>query len=254
MTSDNDQSDFFVGYLNQVPSRLRRFAIVAGLFWIAALAVLSFVLVTPTLDPGHGQYLDLADGTTFTGVVEARPYPVLRIPATAQKPAHRMMLAGEGKQGLQDWANRMEGQSVTLSGAVLKRGDLDMLLVADPPLANPDARTSTAATMPIPRGRWRLEGEICDGKCYAGAMNPGTGLAHKACANLCLEGGLPPVFVTRLPVSGSTFFLMADAEGGPLARSILDHTGQPIELEGVIEIWDDMPVLNVSAGSLKPVP
>ena len=41
---------------------------------------------------------------------------------------------------------------------------------------------------------------------------------------------------------------------GAVARSILDHTGQPIELEGVIEIWDDMPVLNVSAGSLKPVP
>ena len=47
-----------------------------------------------------------------------------------------------------------------------------------------------------------MAGEICDGKCETGAMRPGNGIAHRACAILCLAGGVPPVFVTAAPGGG----------------------------------------------------
>ncbi|MFN0049106.1 MAG: Rieske 2Fe-2S domain-containing protein [Cytophagales bacterium] len=39
-----------------------------------------------------------------------------------------------------------------------------------------------------------LSGQIIDPKCYFGAMNPGEGKTHKACAVRCLSGGIMPVF------------------------------------------------------------
>ena len=40
-----------------------------------------------------------------------------------------------------------------------------------------------------------LRGEIVDGKCWMGVMNPGEGQVHRDCADRCLRGGLPPMFV-----------------------------------------------------------
>ena len=84
-------------------------------------------------------------------------------------------------------------------------------------------------------GRWRLAGEICDGKCLAGAMRPGRGLAHKACANLCLIGDIPPVFVSSKPVEGSEFLMVAGPDGGRMPDRAYDLVGQYIELKGEIE-------------------
>ena len=36
-----------------------------------------------------------------------------------------------------------------------------------------------------------LKGEIIDPKCYLGAMKPGGGKTHKACAMRCIAGGIP---------------------------------------------------------------
>ncbi|MGE6744243.1 hypothetical protein ACQKGC_28815, partial [Allorhizobium pseudoryzae] len=90
-----------------------------------------------------------------------------------------------------------------LRGSVLRRGAIQMLVVEGrgQPL---DASSGLDPAMHEPLGRWRIAGEICDGKCYAGAMRPGSGLAHKACANLCLIGEIPAVFVTVDPVGVTT--------------------------------------------------
>ena len=106
--------------------------------------------------------------------------------------------------------------------------------------------------MPVkPLGRWRLTGEICDGKCYAGAMRPGTGLAHKACANLCLIGGVPPVLVTTAPVEGERFLLIAGADGGPVTPALLDHVATLVQVEGDVERRGSLLVLRVAPGTLR---
>ena len=83
-------------------------------------------------------------------------------------------------------------------------------------------------------GRWRLAGEICDGKCLAGAMRPGRGLAHKACANLCLLGDVPPVFVSTQAVLGAEFLLITGPDGTRLPERAYDFVAQFVSVEGEI--------------------
>ena len=145
------------------------------------------------------------------------------------------------------------GQPVVASGVILKRGRLDMLQVdGDPALAPVPNAPPFAPAPPAPLGRWRIAGEICDGKCYVGAMRPGRGLAHKACANLCLIGGVPPVFVSSGSIEGSSFFLLADPDGGPLPDLVRDLVGVGLELEGEVERRDDLLVFKTDLARAKP--
>ncbi|ODN72598.1 hypothetical protein [Methylobrevis pamukkalensis] len=193
--------------------------------------------------------MDELRGGRLTGILETRPYPILRVPAAGDAPARAIMLAGSGKFGVADRAQPLAGTAVEAGGIFVRRGDLDMLLVGG---GRNDLRAAEAPAAPPPPpaaeplGRWRLTGEICDGKCLAGAMKPGTGLAHKACANLCISGGVPPVFASTAPVAGHLFFLLASEDGGPMPAALLDRTGVPVVLEGTVERRDDLLIFRVS--------
>ena len=104
-------------------------------------------------------------------------------------------------------------------------------------------------------GRWKLTGEICDGKCLAGAMRPGTGLAHKACANLCLTGDVPPVFVASQPLidgmAGSEFLLVAGPDGGTMAPVLLDHVGAFIAIEGEVTRRQDLLIFHADPSTVE---
>ena len=154
----------------------------------------------------------------------ANPYPML---VTER---HAMLLSGGGKFGVQEQAVKLDGKLVRIDGLSVKRGSIEMLLVwhMEP--------VDGAAVLPTPEplGRWRLTGEICDGKCYSGVMRPGAGLAHKACANVCLVSGVPPVLVTTAPVAGSEFLLLADTEGHALPDALRDHVAILQRMDGTV--------------------
>jgi hypothetical protein len=82
-------------------------------------------------------------------------------------------------------------------------------------------------------------------------MRPGTGLAHKACANLCLAGGIPPVFVSSQAVEGSEFLLLAGPDGGPLPGWLYDRTAVLLSIEGDIERRGDLLIFRVDPASVK---
>lgn len=142
--------------------------------------------------------------------------------------------------------------ALEVGGVFVRRGDIEMLLVSDT-----GAKAGAGLLpgfQPAPAedlGRWRLTGEICDGKCYAGAMKPGQGLAHKACANLCITEGLPPVLVMELPVEGSTVLLLAGEDGGPMPDALLHLTAVPLQLEGRLERRDDLLIFRIDQGSVQ---
>jgi hypothetical protein len=96
-----------------------------------------------------------------------------------------------------------------------------------------------------------VTGEICDGKCYAGAMHPGTGLAHKACASLCISGGVPPVFVSAAPVGNTIFLLLADHDGRPAPSRMQDFIGLPVTLDGEVRHVGDLSVLRADWATAK---
>jgi hypothetical protein len=96
-----------------------------------------------------------------------------------------------------------------------------------------------------------LRGEIIDSKCYLGAMKPGGGKIHKACAALCLSGGVPPMFVTRDADNRETYYLLTAPDGGPLASDTFDYVGDAVELTGHLELHGDLHVLKVAAADIR---
>lgn len=248
MTLRAPDPGFFVGYFKKVPVAIRRFMLIFAAAFIVGLASASAVLSLSAANPGSGAYVNELKGGNLTGIIETRPYPVLRVAAQGGKPARAVMIAGQGKTGMQDAAASLEGRWADAGGIFVKRGDLDMLLIGGKTglrAAEGEHASGTTLSAPVSLGRWRLTGEICDGKCYGGAMRPGSGLAHKACANLCITGGVPPVFVTTSPVEGKSFLLMAGADGGPLPVAYLDRTAVLLELEGTVERRDDLLIFKV---------
>ena len=230
------EPDFFVGYVSKVPRHLAVFSLGCGLALLALFALAALSLGRGADAAAAGVAFDGADAT-LEGVVETVPYPLLRLPD-----GHAVLLAGDGKRGGQEAARALEGRQAKASGYMLKRGDLDMLVLGE--LA---ASPAPAAPVPAPQqlGRWRLGGEICDGKCAAGAMHPGAGLSHKACASLCIRGGLAPVLVLGAPFEGRSFVLLADEAGGPVPGAALDLVALPVELEGMLERRGDLLLLRV---------
>ena len=200
----------------------------------AALAGLALALGSTVNDPGGG---DFTGDHTLTGIMLARPYPVIVLDPDRDHPAgHGVLLSGGGKRGVQAEADPLDGKRVRASGSGVKRGTLDMLLVA-----SLDPAPGNAVPPPrVPLGTWRLTGEICDGKCVLGVMHPGNGLAHKACATVCLTGGVPPVLVTTAPVEGTQFLLIGNLDGQALPDALRDHVAIPQRMDGTLERVADL--------------
>lgn len=224
---------FFVGFL-PVPRGLRVFLVGFAVGLAITFAASGWVAGATQPDPGPGAF---RGGAQVKGVLFENPYPMVQVvDATKAIAAGEMvLLSGIGKRGVQGRAEGLAGQYVQVSGARLERGTIDMIQVRGGKRGLRAAMGEAPAPVTDePLGRWRLAGEICDGKCYAGAMRPGSGLAHKACANLCLIGGVPPVFVSSRPVEGSEFLVIGAPDGGPVSDRLLDHTAVYVSVEGEI--------------------
>ncbi len=254
MSRNSQETPFFIGYL-PTPAGLKIFLVSVAAGFMGVFAALALAIGAAQDDPGPGEFLWSAGRQTVTGTVEAKPYPVMHVTEGSDRiPAGRtIMLSNPGKNGVQQRLDQYDGQMVTLSGIALKRGDIDFLQIGGGKTAIEVRDESTAPARPEPQslGRWRLKGEMCDGKCLAGAMRPGRGLSHRACANLCLTGGIPPVFVSSAPVDGRDFFLMANKDGAPLPDSYLNYVSMFVSLDGEVERHGSLLIFKVDLDTLK---
>ena len=236
--------DFFIGWQNRLPPALRLPVIAAALALLLLAVLIPLALGRATDDPGAG---DWAGDAELRGTLTLRPYPLLRLPPDAAHPAgHTLLLSAFGKAQV---SPDLAGRRVIAAGALLKRGDLDMLVVNDPSRLRAGAADLPAPTGAVPLGRWRIVGEICDGKCASGAMRPGTGIAHRACARLCFAGDIPPVLVSVQPAEGASFFLLAGPDGGALPEQVLRLVGLRVQLDGTLERRGDLLVFAVDPAS-----
>lgn len=246
---------FFIGWEARPAPGLRRFLLVAAVAVLLGLPLAGLVLGALAVDPagagfasvpGGPSLADLPQAASLRGLLLDGPVPLLHLPADAAHPRGRtLLLAGEGKTGGPFDAAAARGRLVQAEGFILRRGDIEML-VSDTP---PALLEGTAPPPPVvePLGRWRITGEICDGKCAAGGMRPGIGLGHRACATLCLDGDIPAVFVATHPVAGHAFLLLADAHGQSPLPAFRNEIGRRITLEGVVERRGDLLLFRADA-------
>jgi len=248
-------AEFFVGWAASPPPRSRRFLARVGLGVVATAAAfglgLGFAADDPA-GPGFAEGRNLLPALVFeervTGTLTVEPYPVLHLPPAPGLPRGRaLLLAGDGKVGVGDVA-ALAGQSVAIGGFALRRGDIEMLATGEAP-------DPAGPGVPVPvesLGRWRITGEICDGKCASGGMRPGIGLAHRACATLCLSGEVPAIFVATAPVEGSPYLLLAGPDGRANIAGFRPLIGQRVRLEGEVLRQGAMLIFRADPRPLSP--
>lgn len=230
---------FFIGW-SEVPRSLRPFLIgISGILIVLFLG-LALVIGAVRPDPGTGSFRYDWEEQSVTGVLTGGAYPTLSVTSgTDRIPAGQtLMLSGPGKRGVQEMAAGLDGVLVDARGIVIERGSLRMLQVRGDSQGLSRAHGSAVLQAPPQDedlGLWRVTGEICDGKCFTGAMRPGSGLAHKACAVLCIDGGAPPVLVTAQPVAGSSYLLLTPTPGTVFGDRLGDLVARLVTLDG--RIW-----------------
>jgi hypothetical protein len=233
--------EFFVGWSGRAGRGPARFLAVVAVAVVAGFAALGWALGAGADHPADG-LIGLAPPERVApetpveraveGVLERGPAPLLRLDPTPARPqGETLLMTRWGKQGVEP-DPALYGRRVAAQGWFFRRGDIGMLVHGGVFEPRGDGDRPPAAE---PLGRWRVAGEICDGKCYAGVMRPGTGLRHRACAALCFAGGVPAVFVAAEPVAGTRFFILADADGGPPPPAARRLFGIPVALEGALE-------------------
>ena len=240
---------FYVNYL-PVPAPLRRFLRVITPVLLSMLALITAGAAALMQHPGQGRWP--ADEVALEGLLLSDPWPMLRVQSDQDPQSwSTVLLVDYGKLGatravIQSGA---AGSLARIHGTLITRDGRRVLELAPRPgvietLSTPDPATITAATpTPQPQGPITLEGEIVDPKCFLGAMQPGTGQVHRACARVCIAGGIPPGLIAPAPDGGERFFLLLTADSQSPSTDILEHVGVPVRVTGSLESWGDLGVI-----------
>lgn len=242
------EAPFFVGYLPAPPGLRGLLALVAAVL-LGAAAGVALAISATVPDPGDGAVMGRE---TVEGVIIPDAYPLLQVTADSDRlrAGQVVFLSALNKSGVARRLAQFENQPVTIGGLYTKRGDLVMLQLRGG-RNGVSAREAEAAPPPerADLGRWRLTGEICDGKCYAGAMRPGRGLSHKACAALCVVGGVPAVFVLAEPFQTEDgpveYMLITTPDGAPAGPEIMNLSAVWLAVEGAVERIGDLHVFRL---------
>jgi hypothetical protein len=228
-------NEFYVGYLNKAPAGISRLirGVVIALMAIAVIGAFTFAYVQRTFAPAIFEY---GKQRSFQGIVERKPFPKLLVkrPGFPDSGSSHYLLVAEGKHGADDEVSEFDGKSVRLKGTLIYRGNQTMIEVVGGSIAvEGSAEARPAAEKML--GTFELSGEIVDGKCYLGVMNPGSGKVHRDCAARCLSGGVPVLFATNNFGGEPAVLQLTDLNQEPLPKAaFLDHVGQPVRLKGTV--------------------
>jgi len=242
----NPQRDFYVGYL-ALPPRLR--LVIAGLVLVlfALLAFDAWLYARLQPEAGNGRWADAP--TDYVGTLYRDPYPSIRVNVGTKTRTY--VLISEEKRGAEAELQKFaDGTAIHVQGYEIGRAAVAMVQLA--------ATSVNAVSLPAsPRadreilGQATLEGEIVDSKCWLGVMRPGDGHIHKACASICIRGGIPPMFVTR-DGKYPPVLLMTLPDGRAVPpETILDLVADPVTLSGVIEKRQDIYVFKADLSTLR---
>ncbi len=256
----NKEDDFYVGYF-PMPSRHRRFLKVLLSFMFPLILGLGFLIAKNQKLPGDGQGWD-ASGVSAMKIqtrLWTKPYGLARF-QHKDGSIQTAILTSMIKSGVKKRIKGLGGKAVELTGVMIHKEGRFLFSILDAESAIRVLPAETLSHIPedfspvISLGENSLKGEIIDPKCYIGAMKPGGGKTHKACATLCIKGGIPPMFVVRDRFLRETFYLLLTEDGEPILESIIPFIGDLVQAEGKIEKWGDMFVYKLRPESIKRLP
>ena len=95
-----------------------------------------------------------------------------------------------------------------------------------------------AARSRVEHGAHEIATEILDSKCYLGAMKPGSGEGHRACAILCVRGGIPPMISWLDEAGAAHYALLTTTDGQPMRDEDTSLIGEPVVVTGTLTARD----------------
>lgn len=266
------KDQFYIGYLEKMPERnkkpIRNVLILIGLGMLA-MAVL-FVTTQKVFEPGTYELGRLSE---IEGVIVEKPFLHVRLTGQAHAGTNlisqSLPLMSFGKFGAEEDIEKIKERIKTESGKNLDQvivklnGTLDyrdgkslfelskkeesLVSYKEAP-ANMIAglKAQTESLGPI-----TMQGQIMDSKCFFGTMKPGRGKPHRACASLCISGGIPPLFFNTNAQGESIHCLLRDENGGMINQEVLPYVAEPVEISGELFRYDDWLVMEVNASGIK---
>lgn len=249
---DTDQDEYFVGY-RDTPKVDRRYLLGLSVLGLGIAGGTGAFLAAKQGGAGLGRW-DMGTPVSLTGYLSEAPYPLLRTTGL-DGTLRTVLLACDTKCGAQEKLaeSRISRDRVTVRGSLIQRGRHVMLAVAnDDDWIMPDhtlpARLTGFAEEDL--GEVTINGEILDSKCWFGAMRPNEGASHKACAMLCIAGGLPPYFYARDALGRSRAMMLTDPGGEALVQPILRYVADPVRVTGRVHRIEDLLQLRLNPDNL----
>ena len=240
--------EFYVGYLPDPPALHRWLRRVAGAVLI--LVGLVGVALAAAHTPSAGGEYEYGHAKVVRGELELRPLHALRLMDGGH--VRRILLVDQGKHGVHGLES-LDGRPVRVTVTRIHRGRDEMFELATSPVAD-----SGLSALPAPLiaslGSDTFQGEIVDGKCDLGVMNPGEGPLHRACAVRCLSGGVPPMLLIRDRAGREVRVALAGAEAPLPGDLVRQWAGAMVAVNGRLVRRDDAPILLVTEDGVRRIP
>ncbi len=231
------EREFFVGYL-AVPPRQRRFLIAVVALLLCLAVLFAYAVGSAQLGAGEGQW-DPYSTENVQGYLSVDPYPVLH-----RADGSSVLLVRAGKLSATEFVQGFDGRHVAIRGAPIERGGWHMLELYD---AEDVQALEPAQSYELPtrlRGEEiELAGEIIDSKCFLGVMKPGSGKVHRACAAMCLTGGMPPMLVVKDAAGDRYGYMLVMPDGASASRHLVPDVAVPVTVRGRLEKRGDLTYL-----------
>ena len=244
--------DFYVGYQRQAPDGLGRFLrrTVLALLLVGGLMAAALAALQEGFDPGVFEFGAVRD---FEGVVHAQPHPLLLVdrPGRAGGEPSRFLLVAAGKHGADAEVAGLDRRHVRLRGTLIHRQGQTMVEVAPGSVEATGKTVNRREDGPADLGTHTLRGEIVDSKCYLGVMKPGRGKSHRACATLCIRGGIPPVLRVLTADGEYRHLLLTDEAGGAVNGRVLELIAEPVEVSGRVLRSGDLLILETDPRTIR---
>lgn len=246
--------ELYIGWA-RAPAVDRRFLMGAAPLLLGATTGLGWLVAKNLGDPGAGKW-ETGATHVIEGALVAKPYPMIRTAdRTAPFGVRTTLIVAQGKCTNALTYGDRENRMVRARGVLIERKGRQMLEVPFSVGKWLERGNEDGAFLVDQRlehiGRFTLAGQIMDSKCFFGVMRPSRGKTHKACASLCIRGGIPPSFWVRDGKGRESVLLMTDANGGPLGPDILPLVADPVAAEGEIVRVGDLLQFRADAGAYR---
>ena len=252
----HDNKAFYCGYLSIQPKLKKHcIIIVAILYSLGILYAGLWGLFQNNLEKATVQYATIV---SYNGTIADFPYPHIII--HQDNTVQRILLTASGKHGATNHIQAYKDTYVSFQGYEIGRNNtVNMIEIIDSSIQKtvPKTQHPIVQTTPIFLKDVSVIGEIVDSKCFYGAMNPNQFKVHKACAILCIKGGVPPILHTASPIhhEGAVIhqMILIDIENNPVNTRILDKIGIPLRIRGKLFKYDNLYILKANPSLYKPI-